>query len=284
LTQLLFSTDFNTVNGLTLDASGFAWVVGTAPPPAATGTGSNPPPSQGYLARIDPAPVQISLDSILSASPPSTLPQPATQAEGLAPGKVIRLIGRGIGPAVRTPGLVSAGVVTTAVAGVQVTFDGIPAPLLYVSATEIGCIVPFATAGRSTTTMQVIYHGAASNAVPVPLRATAPDVLAVFNADSTANSASNPAPAGSIIELYVTGAGQTAPASTDGQVYAPPLPQPASRLSLGDNFAIVFAAAADGLAGGILQVNFAVPALPSGLYDLTLTAGTATTNFILYVQ
>ena len=189
-----------------------------------------------------------------------------------------------IGPALRIPGSVSGGVVGTTMAGVEVTFDGIPAPLLYVSSTEIGCIVPFGIAGRSTTTLQVINNGVASNPVPVPVSATAPDVLAVFNADSTPNSASSPAAVGSIVELYITGAGQTVPATTDGQVYAPPLAKPANQIQLGDNFPITFAAAADGLAGGILQVNFQVPALPGGPYDLTLSAGASSTNFILYVQ
>lgn len=73
------------------------------------------------------------------------------------------------------------------VAGVQMTFDGVAAPLLYVSSTEIGCVVPFAIAGHTVTTMQVTYNGMASNAVPIPLQSLGmvPEVLGVYNADFT---------------------------------------------------------------------------------------------------
>jgi uncharacterized protein (TIGR03437 family) len=284
LTQLLFSTDFDTVNGVAVDASGMAYVAGAANPPGITGTGSNVS-TQAYLAKIDAAPTSpIALDNVLSASPFAT----NTGAETLAPGKVIRVVGRGIGPAVKTPGLIIGGVIANSVAGVQVTFDEVAAPLLYVSSTEIGCIVPFAIASHSTTTLQVTYKGVASNAVPIPLQATSPEVLGVYNSDFSPNSASNPAQASSIVTLYLTGAGQTAPASFDGEVYAFPLPQPSATINIqatGGPLTVTFAAAAYGLADGILQVNFQMPSkvsqLPNGF---TLSTPTGSTNFLMYVQ
>jgi uncharacterized protein (TIGR03437 family) len=282
LTQLLFSTTVSgSVLDVAIDASGMAYVAGAAIPP---GISSATAFTRAYVAEIDAAPIAVSLDNVLSASPflaPS-------EAETLVPGKVIRVVGRGIGPAVKTPGVINGGVLATTVAGVKVTFDGVAAPLLYESSTEIGCIVPFAIAGRSTTTLQVTYNGVASNAVPVPLQATSPEVLEVYNSDFSPNSASNPAKAGSIVILYLTGAGQTVPASTDGEVYATPLPRPESTVQIegAGPLAVTFAGAADGLADGILQVNFqAPPAMPSQLANgLTLSAGPASTNFILYVK
>jgi uncharacterized protein (TIGR03437 family) len=280
LTQLLFST---TVSGsaldIAIDASGMAYLAGAANPP---GGASATAFTRAYVAEIDAAPIAVSLDNVLSASP---FLQPG-EGEMLAPGKVIRVVGRGIGPAVKTPGVIKGGVLASTVAHVKVTFDGVAAPLLYVSSTEIGCIVPYAIAGRSTTKLQVTYNGVASNAVPVPLQATSPEVLGVYNSDFSPNSASNPAKAGSIVILYLTGAGQTVPASTDGEVYAPPLPRPESAITIEGPLPVTFAGAADGLADGILQVNFqAPPALPAQLENgLTLSAGPASTNFILYVK
>jgi uncharacterized protein (TIGR03437 family) len=153
--------------------------------------------------------------------------------------------------------------------------------------------VPFAIAGRSITTMQVTYNGVKSNAVIVPLAATAPEVLGVFNRDFTPNSATNPAQAGSVVAMYVTGAGQTVPASVDGEIYSNPLPLPAATISVYEyvggvasaDLPVAFAAAAYGLADGILQVNFPVPAQVSQLENgFLVSAGSASTVFTVYVQ
>ncbi len=283
LTQLVFSTSFDQVNGLAVDANGMGYVVGAANPPDVTGTGPNVS-TEAYFAAINAAPIAVSIDNVLSAGSFANLTPGEFAA--LAPGKVIRVVGRGIGPVTRTPGVIKDGVITSAVASVQVTFDGIAAPLLYVSSTEIGCIVPYSIAGRSLTTLQVTYKGATSNAVPIPLQASAPDVLEVLNGDFSINSASNPAPANSIVTMYVTGAGQTVPASTDGEIYAPPLPQPVATITIADLLPVTFAGAAYGLADGILQVNFQAPAAQPGQLGntLTLSTGTASADFVVYVK
>ena len=171
------------------------------------------------------------------------------------------------------------------------TFDGVAAPLLYVSSTEIGCVVPFAISGHTVTTMQVTYNGVASNAVPIPLEplGTTPEVLGVYNADFTPNSASNPAKAGSYLSMYITGAGQTIPASSDGEVYTVPPPSAANTIMIqGDNgpLVVTFAGGAPGLADGILQVNFQAPAAESSGpgQGATLSSGVGSANFAFYVQ
>lgn len=287
LTQLLFSTSFDPVNGMAIDAGGTAYVAGWVNNYSATA-------NVAYVAAIDAATASVSLDNVASASPFSTFNAsvPTQVPELLAPGKVIRVIGRNIGPGVQTPGVITGGVLTTQAAGVEVTFDGIAAPLLSVSSTEIACIVPYAIAGRSTTTMQVTYNGVSSNAVSIPLAATAPEVLGVFNQDFTPNSATNPARAGSVVPIYVTGAGQTVPASTDGEIYTNPLPMPAATITVGGSsgpLTVTFAAAAYGLADGIFQVNVQLPSeLPSGVTQLVssfpLSNGEASTNFVVYIQ
>jgi uncharacterized protein (TIGR03437 family) len=272
LTQLLFSTPFDATNAIAIDSSGAAYVTGSAPL-----SGVLPPgPTTAYVAKIIVSAPAIALDGLASASP---FPQDV----GIAPGKVIRLEGRGIGPAAITLGLVRNGVVQDSVAGVRVLFDQIAAPLLYVSATEIECLVPFELADRAQTTMQVISNGVASNAVPAPVQKQAPEVLALFNADFTPNSASNPAQLGDTMTLYLTGAGQTSPVTTDGQVYSAPLPMPASTITIG-NLPVVFLDAADGLAGGIFQVNFVLTSAGPPVSVYTLSTGVASTNFTVHVK
>lgn len=280
LTQLLFSTSFEPVSGLAIASNGDVYVAG------ASTTGPN---SQAYVSEIAAAAETVSFDNVLSASP--FTPNYAGGAEGVAPGKVVRVVGRNIGPANRTPGSIHNGVLSNTVAGVQMTFDGVAAPLLYVSSTEIGCVVPFAISGHTVTTMQVTYNGVASNAVPIPLEplGTTPEVLGVYNADFTPNSASNPAKAGSYLSMYITGAGQTIPASSDGEVYTVPPPSAANTIMIqGDNgpLVVTFAGGAPGLADGILQVNFQAPAAESSGpgQGATLSSGVGSANFAFYVQ
>lgn len=266
LSQLLFSTYFDRIGGMAVDASGMAYVAGSTPAPA-----------QAYVAKIDPTPSPVSLNGLLSASP--YLLGTYGGIEQIAPGKVVRLVGQGIGPATQTPGIVSGGTISTSVAGVQVAFGGTPAPLLYVSSTEIGCITPFGIDGRAMTTIQVTYNGAKSNAMAVPVHAASTEVLAVINQDFTVNSPSNPGVAGSIMTLYLTGAGQTNPPSVDGEIYANPLPLPTGSVTINDRgtaLPVTYAAAAYGLAAGILQINFQAPAVtPQSVVTVTVNGSPA---------
>jgi uncharacterized protein (TIGR03437 family) len=181
---------------------------------------------------------------------------------------------------------VNAGSVATSVAGVQVTFDGTPAPLLYVGAGEIGCMVPFEIAGQAFTTMQVTYNGAKSNPVQVPVNPGAVEVLTVLNQDFTVNSMSNPGQAGSIMSLYLTGAGQTNPPSTDGSLSTVPLPMPVGAVTVMNNtpapLRVTFAGAAYGLPAGILQVNFQAP--QQSATNMTAGVGLSFGYFNVYVQ
>jgi uncharacterized protein (TIGR03437 family) len=91
-------------------------------------------------------------------------------------------------------------------------------------------------------------------------------ILGVYNSDFTPNSASNPALAGSIMELYIAGLGQSSPPSEDGQVNAAPYaslgqtPQLIAYGSPSTTLTVTGASAAPGLAAGIFQVNFIAPA------------------------
>src|ERR1700693_469970 len=250
--------------------------------------GYHPPPGmqQVYVAKIDPTPPAISLDSVTGLVNSANL----SNFRGIAPGEVIRIIGKKMGPAAVTPGVINSGILATNVAGVQVTFDGAAVPLLSVSAQEIDLVVPFELT-KSTTTVQVIYNGVKSNPVQVAVTSTALQILAVLNEDYSTNSASNPAQAGSVMTLYFAGAGQTNPPSQDGQVNAAPLAAPSMSIQL-QWFAndpnnptilpITFAGAAPGLAAGIFQVNFIAP--QQSLMNVNLLMGHSGVPFNVWVQ
>src|SRR5260370_41544960 len=131
-----------------------------------------------------------------------------------------------MGLATARMGVMQSGVLANNVAGVQVCFDGVAAPLLSVSAKEIDLVAPFGLANKSATTIQVQYNDVKSNAVQVAVTGIALQLLEVLNADGSVNSASNPAAAGSAMALYLSGVGQTDPPSQDGQVNAAPLAAP----------------------------------------------------------
>ncbi len=88
------------------------------------------------------------------------------------------------------------------------------------------------------------------------------DVFAVANPDGSLNSASNPAPVNGVVTLYLTGAGQTAPPSTDGALNLPPLPMPALIPPVtvnGSPEQPVFFGAAPAQTAGVSQLNLFVP-------------------------
>ncbi len=272
--QLLFSTYFDPVSGLALDSSGSAYVAGTVP-----NTGTQPV----YIAKIDSTPPAISLDSVTSVILPASIFPPGFR--GIAPGEVIRVLGKQMGPVTATPGVIQSGLLTTNVAGVQLTFDGVPVPLLSVSAQEIDLVAPFELINKSATTIQVQYLGIQSNPVKVAVIPIVLQLLAVLNADGSLNSASNPAKAGSAMALYMSGAGQSNPPSQNGQLNAAPLAAPGGSVQLlanGNMLPVTFAGAAPGLAAGIFQVNFTAP--QQTLMNVNLSFAQNVVLFNVWVQ
>ncbi|HEX4133047.1 MAG TPA: matrixin family metalloprotease [Bryobacteraceae bacterium] len=106
----------------------------------------------------------------------------------------------------------------TTLAGVTVTFDGVPAPLFLSWGCQLNLQVPFEVAGKTSTQVIVSYLGSSSAPVTVPVLPVQPalyvscgGVCAVnIGADGAyngVNSAQNPAPAASILEVFGTGVG-----------------------------------------------------------------------------
>lgn len=201
------------------------------------------------------------------------------QSGPVSPGEIVTIFGSDLGPGTLTRlTLSSDGTVGKALAGTRVLFDGVAAPLIYVSATQSSAVVPYSVAGRPTTRVQVEYRGVSSEPVTVPVVSTCPALFsldssgrgqgAILLQDYSVNAPSNPARRGSVVMLYATGEGETDPAGVDGKLAAAPLPVPKSPASVrigGIEAKVLYAGGAPGLVAGVFQVNVLVPdAAPVG--------------------
>jgi uncharacterized protein (TIGR03437 family) len=180
---------------------------------------------------------------------------------------------------------------------VSVSFGGIAAPLLYVSPTQINCVVPYEAANLASPWVQVTYGGAPSNQFRLSSMAAAvPGIFAqdgsgkgagaIIDSAGALNGPDNPAAQGSIITFYMTGEGQTNPAGTTGLVTqlntspgGPITPQPLLPVGVtigGQPATVTFYGEAPGMVSGVLQVNVQVPTgLPSGSLPIIVSVGSS---------
>ncbi len=176
----------------------------------------------------------------------------------------LALFGQNIGPQTLVTGSYNSyGCLSGQLDGMQVTFNGVPAPLLYTSSGTAAAIVPYEIAGSSTTVMQVTYNGQTAASQTFTVAATAPGFFsadssgsgpgAILNSDYSLNSPSNPAAAGTIVIVYGTGGGQTNPPSNDGAITiaAMPLSADASVTVGGQPAQILYAGNAGGEVAGV---------------------------------
>jgi uncharacterized protein (TIGR03437 family) len=199
-------------------------------------------------------------------------------------GEIVSIFGSGLGPA--TPAiwaLDSNGRIASALAGVNVTFDGTPAPLLYVQDGQINAIAPWELTGKATTQMCVVYNGNQACVTPSVVAAapglfvTGQDDAVAVNQDGTLNSSANPAPVGSIVSLYATGLGAVSPTPADGALVQ--LPLPALVIPVQVNFApadpqntnsipadVLYAGPAPFQVAGLYQMNVRIPSGSAGLF------------------
>ena len=211
----------------------------------------------------------------------------------VAPGEFVSLFGSGLCTA--TEGALSLPLQTT-LGNVQVSVNGILAPLSYVSPNQINVLVPYETSG-SYATFQVSSDIGLSDPVTLYVAKTAPGIFtslaggfapgvgpaAAQHADFSAVTQSNPAKSGETLLLYVTGLGAVSPAVKDGAAAgANPLSNVVADVEVsvdGQSAGVSFKGLAPGFAG-LYQVNFVVPGgvSPGELVNLSLATSDARTN------
>lgn len=211
----------------------------------------------------------------------------ASYAAGpVAPGQIVTLFGTNLAPGTAGARL-DQGRIATENSGVRVLFDGVPAPILSLTAGQVSVIVPYAAAGRTTSSVVVEVAGRASPAVAVAVTSAAPALFtanatgrgpgAILNQDNTLNTATNPAARGGVVVLYGTGEGQTSPAGIDGKLTVAPLPRPVLPVTAtigGVPADVLYAGGAPGQVAGLWQVNVQVPAaLAPGPHPVVVRVG-----------
>ena len=194
--------DSNTVNDMVIDSNGNMWITGSAPsgqfaqiadpnPVVGTFVAEVPPSGSGFsrLYRFDPlsagTSISVAGDEVVamgssaviyrSAIAPASAvvgvfnaipPNQSKPEHSVAPAEIITLYGVDLGP---TPGagamIDQEGRITTTLAGLQVDFNGVPAPLLYAGPDQITLIVPWLL----NSPMNVRKDGTLIGSIPVGL-------------------------------------------------------------------------------------------------------------------
>ena len=260
--------------GLAVDSAGNAYVVGQTSSPDFPVTSAAIEPSargavDGFFARIAPAAVTASacVSAVGVVNAASQMPGPVSA------GELVTLYGTGLGPGQLVGARLTADRrMDSSLAGTRVFFDNVPAPLIYVSATQVGAIVPYSVAGKASVELRVESATGRTNTVRLAVAASAPGLFtleatgrgqgAILHPEYSVNGPGNPAERGSAVILYATGEGQTDPGGTDGKLAVGVYPRPRLPVSVrigGLEADVWYAGAAPGLVAGALQVNVKVP-------------------------
>jgi uncharacterized protein (TIGR03437 family) len=230
----------------------------------------------------------------------------ATQsATWLVPAEFLTFLGVGIGPATGVSAGAGAQGTPTSLGGVQVLFDGTPAPVLYAQSGQVNVQAPVEIAGQTSSTITLQYGGNTFGPVTVPLQFAQPALFRLQvgvtaqalaeNQDGSLNGPSNPAAPGSVVTLWGTGFPPlTSPCATGGL-------NPDSAVNLAPGYSVImvgggavqYAGAAPTLACGVVQIDMQVPAsAASGPLLLTpqvctnggLTCTSQETGSLVYVK
>jgi uncharacterized protein (TIGR03437 family) len=265
------------------------------PPGAYYGSVQIHAPPDSPVAITVPVTFNVTLKQPVSLQPGSPLVasivNAASQTVGaIAPGEIVSLLGLELGP--QSPAsyqLDAAGNVATSLAGLSVLFDGVPAPLLYVSQTQVNTVVPYEVAGKTSVEIAVEINGMRFT-TGAPVAASAPAVFtadatghgqaSAYNSDTSTNSAANPAARGSAISLFATGAGQTVPDGITGQISQGQPSQPVLGVSvkIGSTAAVVQSVApVPGQVAGLFKLIAIVPpaVAPGPSVPVVLTVGSS---------
>jgi uncharacterized protein (TIGR03437 family) len=225
--------------------------------------------------------VLFSINPVLPATSQAAIVNAASSVPAIAPGSLISIYGTDLAAstlqAASTP-------LPNSLGGTSVAINGIPMPLLFVSAHQINGQVPFEIPpGNASMVIQV--NGVKSAPVSFAVEATAPGILtllqdnyalALNDPDGTLNSAQQPAVPGQYVTIYLTGQGQLDnPVATGAAAPSTPFSVPLAPVTAaigGQPAYVQFAGLAPGFVG-LLQMNLKVPAVSAGEQILEVSIG-----------
>jgi hypothetical protein len=226
----------------------------------------------------------------------------ASYASGsIAPGTIVTIFGTNLGAQTLTSGTFASGQMSTTVGGVQITFDGTAAPILYTRSNQAAVVVPFEVAGKSQVDVRAAMsfgQGGFPGGGQIPGGAQLPGGMqmtvataspgiytagstgtgqaAVINDSGSVNSASAPALRGSTVSIYLTGAGAMMPAGRSGAIGTADhrIGAPVTVSIGGQEARVSYAGAAPSALQGLYQINAVVPSsINAGSVPLQITVG-----------
>lgn len=191
----------------------------------------------------------------------------------IAPGQLLAIFGKGLGPSQGLAYEARNGKVPAELAGTTVTFDSTAAPILFASDEQLTVQAPYEIAGRPETRLKITTSTAETNEVTMRVVPVAPAVIksgekfAVYNSDGQIVDPGSPANAGSIARVVMIGLGVTNPPVETGDTVAesgPPETQPGFAASIratlgGRPLKIVSAALVPGMVS-VAQLSLEIPA------------------------
>jgi len=210
----------------------------------------------------------------------------ASFQSGIVPGSWVTIQGRNLSGVSRTWNVADFGpgsALPTSLSGVQVTFEGKPAAIYYVSPTQLNVQAPTNLSG--TVAVQTEYFGA-SNSFSVVVTQAAPGLFtyqagpkvypaAIYNGTTVlvgdpavSGSGVRKARPGDILSLYATG---IEPSPAGIELNGPTSVQSVISAAIGSQSATVLGAAL--VYPGEFQINIVVPNLADGEYAIAVSVG-----------
>jgi uncharacterized protein (TIGR03437 family) len=292
--------DINSGNllGALQDATGTAITLPGLWAIAFGGNGARSDPNTLYFLAGVPNGSTVKRGVLGSVAPPAAISALYNAAGGqtaaIAPGEIVSITGQTVGPAPLVSGTIPLiGSLGTTLGTTTITFNNLPAPVLYTSGTLTNVIVPYGVAGSTSASVVLKTGSQTTAAFTIPVAGSVPGVFAtnnggtgqavVLNQDGTVNTTANPAAKGSVVVLFATGEGAVNPPGQDGLVSSSDiLREPVLPVSLtigGVSAQVLYAGSAPGTVAGVMEVEAIIPAgAASGAAAILLTVGAASSQ------
>ncbi len=125
--------------------------------------------SERQVQKLVPLNTPVSIDAVTNGA--------SGLAGAIAPGEVIVIYVEGFGPQVLTTPPPNSASVATQLGGTRVLINGLAAPVLYTSASQICAIVPYDVGVATSARVQVEYRGQQSVPSVIAVAASAPGIF-----------------------------------------------------------------------------------------------------------